>query len=335
VLKDFGHPTRYLGASIGTHDLDDQTTCFFMYPDQYLANAITFVQANLQKHNIKLNSIRSDGPMTPGYHPEVDTSDPFDADAVNLYQSYVGFLWWCIELGRIDICNALGKLSSYLAYPRIGHMEAVLQVFSYLIKHGRSKLVFDPIAREWSNHYWTHPDWKDFYPGSVEQLPHDMPIPLGKPIQMNMFCDASHTSDLVTRRSTTGFLVYLCGTPVVWYSKRHNTVESSNFGYEFVALRIATENVEALRTKLRQFGVPLDGPCNTFVDNKNVVTQSTKPESTLTKKQNSIAYHKVRESIEMGVQRVCFEKGYDNQAYCLTKSLPAHKLKQCMNKCLY
>jgi hypothetical protein len=152
---------------------------------------------------------------------------------------------------------------------------------------------------------------------------------------MNMFCDASHASDLVTRRSTTGFLTYLCVTPVVWYSKRQNTAESSTFGSEFVALRITTEKVEALRTKLRQFGVPLYGHCDTFVNNKSVVTQSTKLESTLTNKHNSIVYHKVRESDAMGVQGICFEKGCDNQADCLTKSLPPYKLKQCMNKCLY
>jgi hypothetical protein len=87
--------------------------------------------------------------MTPGYHPEVDTSDPLDAYATNMYQSYVGVLRWCIELGRIDTFNDLGKLSSYLACLRIGHMAAVLQVFSYLSKHGRSKLVFDSIARDW------------------------------------------------------------------------------------------------------------------------------------------------------------------------------------------
>jgi hypothetical protein len=75
-----------------------------------------------------------------------------------------------------------------------------------------------------------------------------MPIPLGKPIQMNTLCDASHASDLVMRRSTTGFFIYLCGTPVVWYSKHQNTVESSTFGSEFVSLGIATDKVEALRT---------------------------------------------------------------------------------------
>jgi hypothetical protein len=155
-----------------------------------------------------------------------------------------------------------------------------------------------------------------------------MPIPLGKPIQMNMFCDASHASDLVRRCSTTGFLIYLCGSPVVWYSKHQNTIESSTSGSDFFALGIATETVEALRTKLLQFGVPLDGHCNTFVENKSVFTQSTKPEFTLTKKHNSIAYHKVRENVAMGVQRVCFEKGCDNQADFLTKFLPTYKLKQ-------
>jgi hypothetical protein len=58
VLKYFGPPTHYIGASIGRYDLDDHTQCFFVSPDQYLDNAITVVQANLQKHNIKLNSIR-------------------------------------------------------------------------------------------------------------------------------------------------------------------------------------------------------------------------------------------------------------------------------------
>jgi hypothetical protein len=106
---------------------------------------------------------------------------------------------------------------------------------------------------------------KEFCPDAVEQIPHDMPIPLGKPIQMKMFCDTSHSSDIVTRRSTTGFIIYLCGAPFFWYSKQYNTVESSTFGSDFFALRIATEKVEA----------PLDGPCNTFIENKSVVTQTT------------------------------------------------------------
>jgi hypothetical protein len=133
VLKDFGPPTRYLGASIGTYNLDNTRTCLLMAPGQYLVNAIAVVQSNLQKHGIKLNSIRSDVPTTPGYHPEVDTSDTLDAYATNLYQSYVGILRWCIGLGRIDICLALGKLSisktrhsSFIIHHLFGTQLAVL-----------------------------------------------------------------------------------------------------------------------------------------------------------------------------------------------------------------
>ena len=75
-----------------------------------------------------------------------------------------------------------------------------------------------------------------------------MPEPLGKLVKITVFCDASHADCLVTRRSTTGILIFVNGTPIRWYSKRQNTVESSTYGSEFVAMRIATEMLLALRT---------------------------------------------------------------------------------------
>jgi hypothetical protein len=66
-------------------------------------------------------------------------------------------------------------------------------------------------------------------------------------------------------------------------------VESSSFGSEFVALRIATaEMIEGLRYKLRMFGIPVDGPADAFCDNKSVTTNSTVPTSMLNKRHNSI-----------------------------------------------
>ena len=47
-------------------------------------------------------------------------------------------------------------------------------------------------------------------------------------------------------------------------------------------------------------GIPLTGPSYIYGDNKSQVTNSTKPESTLKKKCNSICYHAVRESVAMG-----------------------------------
>ena len=68
-------------------------------------------------------------------------------------------------------------------------------------------------------------------------------------------------------------------------------MELSFFGSEFVALRIATDLVEALCYKLRCFGILLDGPANTLSDNKSVGNNSSVPTSILNKRHNTICYH--------------------------------------------
>ena len=97
------------------------------------------------------------------------------------------------------------------------------------------------------------------------------------------------------------------------------------FGSEFVALKIATEMKDAMRCKLRMLGIPILEPTNTFCDKNSVVINVTKPESTLQKKHNSIAYHKVRESVASGALRVHHEPGSTNLADVLNKWLPPHK----------
>ena len=65
-----------------------------------------------------------------------------------------------------------------------------------------------------------------------------MPTPKGKTVQITTYVDADHAHDQVTRRSVTGILLFVNNTPTKWYSKRQNTVETSTYGAELVALRI-------------------------------------------------------------------------------------------------
>ena len=87
-----------------------------------------------------------------------------------------------------------------------------------------------------------------------------MPKPRGEPVTINVFVDADHAGNRITRRSHTGILIYCNLAPIIWYSKRQNTVETSTFGSEYIAMKIATELVEGLVYKLRMFGIPIDGP---------------------------------------------------------------------------
>lgn len=123
--------------------------------------------------------------------------------------------------------------------------------------------------------------------------------------------------------------------PIIWYSKKQNTVESSTFGSELVALRVARDLIAALRTKLRLFGVPLKGPANVLCDNLGVVKNTSIPESTLTKKHNLINYHIVREAAAMGMLRVGKEDTETNLADVLTKILSQPRREKLLSAFVY
>jgi hypothetical protein len=153
-------------------------------------------------------------------------------------------------------------LSQYLAQPREGHLDQVFHIFGYLKVHGRSKVVFDDTFISWTDKF-TQCDWQDFYPDAKEPIPGNMPEPRGKEVQLNAFVDANHAGDQVTRRSRTGVLIFVNKAPVLWFLKRQNTVETSTFGSEFVAIKIATELLIGLRYR---FGICCDEDCDGAVD---------------------------------------------------------------------
>jgi hypothetical protein len=128
-----------------------------------------------------------------------------------------------------------------------------------------------------------------------------MPVPLGKPIRLTTYFDANHAYDLDTRRSVTGVLLFANKTPVQWYCKRQNTIESSTYGSELVVGRIACELSMAMRYKLKMMGIPIDGPTLMKGDNMSVIIKGTIFFSNSKKKCNSIVYHKVRENVATDV----------------------------------
>ena len=69
------------------------------------------------------------------------------------------------------------------------------------------------------------------------------------------------------------------------------------------------------------FGIPLEGPANVFCDNEAVYKNSSIAASTLKKKHNSIAYHKVRECVASGILIIYKEDTGSNLADILTKAL--------------
>jgi len=124
---------------------------------------------------------------------------------------------------------------------------------------------------------------------------------------------------VILGRSVTGILHLLNGTPIDWYSKRQDTVETATYESEFVAARIATDQIIDLRNTLRYLGVPLRTVSCMFDDNQSVMTSSTLPHSALSKRHNALAYHRVREAVAAGIIRFTHIDRRYNPADILSK----------------
>jgi hypothetical protein len=339
-LKDGSvkEPDTYLGALIKKWAVDGSTDPtkekWAMSSDPYVKRAIEEVERELEEIGMMLGT-KAATPLSQGYRPELDVSTELDAQRTNYYQGLIGVLRWMCELGRVDILMPVSLMSRFLALPRRGHLDQIFHIFTYLKQNPRTALLFDDQAPVYDERRFLECDWSEFYPGAKEAIPSNAPEPRGREVVTTCFVDADHAGCQATRRSHTGVLIFVNKAPIIWFSKRQNTVETSSFGSEFVAAKVAVELVEGLRYKLRMMGVPLDGPTNVFIDNEGVVKNSTAPESTLKKKHNAIAYHRVREAIAAGVIRIAKEDGTTNLADGFTKCLAGSKLREVFGRILW
>lgn len=324
---EYGTPTQYLGADVQKLQAEDGSIVWALSSESYIKGAIDTVQRLLAEDGRQLKSGKRNhkGPLPPGYKPELDTTPELKADYVSRYQQLIGILRWAVELGRIDIQIEVAIMSQYQMNPREGHIEALYLIFHYLWKHPKKRLVMDPAIPNIDQTAFNNTDlkaWETFYGDVEEAMPPRMPEPLGPPVYTGGFVDSDHASNVITRRSHTGIMIFLMSALMSSFSKKQNTVESSTYGSELVALRIARDQIVAMRIKLRSIGVNVESATDVFCDNMGVVKNTSVPESTLSKKHNSINYHVIREAAAAGILRVGKEDTMTNKADAMTKLIP-------------
>ena len=169
-----------------------------------------------------------------------------------------------------------------------------------------------------------------------ESGPADMPAPRGVGFTMGVYVDCDLGGDYVTRRSRTGFSVFLNGSPIYWMSKKQSSCEVITYGLELTAMKKAVEYVFGLRYKLRMMGIPCEDPTFVYGDNKSVLANTYMPVSTLKKKMNSLLYHFIREGCARDEWRTAYVNTNFNFADLLTKCLPSgEKRRGFVRKFLY
>ena len=218
----------------------------------------------------------------------------------------------------LDIACAIMTMSRFCVAPRVGHLDRLKRIFGYIKKYPNGAIRVRTGIPDYSELVAPVYDWTHIYEGVTEELPADMPIPKGKPVLTTTYADTNLYHDFLTGRSVTGVLHLVNQTPVDWYCKRQNTVETATFGSEFNAARTATDQIIDLRYTLRMLGVPIISSYM-FGDNRSVLLNSTVPSSQLNKRHNALAYHQVREAIAAKLFQFHWMSGATNPSDVVSK----------------
>ena len=196
-------------------------------------------------------------------------------------------------------------------------------------------MVFDPTVPQINDLDFKRLDWSHTtYANAKEILPNNVPEARGLGFLVRAYVDSDHAGDVVTRRSRTGFIIFLNSAPIYWISKKQSGIETSSFGSEFLAMKHCTEYIRGFRYKLRMMGIPVDGPALIYGDNKSVLKNSSIPDSVLRKKSNSIAYHFVREGSAADEWRISYIATDDNLADLFTKVIASTAKREKFVRCI-
>ncbi|KAK9070166.1 hypothetical protein SSX86_010566 [Deinandra increscens subsp. villosa] len=218
---------------------------------------------------------------------KLSTNSGTPLDDPTEYRQLVGALQY-LTLTRPDISYAVQQVCMHMHAPRSSHMNALKRILRYVrgtIAHGLT------IQRS-----TTH--------------------------TLLAYTDADWAGCPDTRRSTSGFCVYLGDNLISWSSKRQPTVSRSSAEAEYRAVANVVSDTCWIRNLLCELRSPPDKATLIYCDNVSAVYLSTNPIQHQRTKHIEIDIHFVREKVARGQVRVLHVPSRYQIADIFTKGLP-------------
>ncbi|KAM2142505.1 hypothetical protein ACFX1Q_008652 [Malus domestica] len=202
------------------------------------------------------------------------------------YRSIVGSLQY-LTFTRLDIAFAVNTICQFMSSPTDVHFGAVKRIIRYLQGTMNIGITFSA--------------------NTVSKL--------------TAFSDSDWAADLNTRRSITGYVVYLGNNPISWQSKKQNSVSRSSTDAEYKALAHTAADIAWIQNILKDLDVLLDAPPTIHCDNMSVIALSANPVFHSRIKHLDTDYHFVRERVQQGDLEVLYIPTEEQTADVLTKGL--------------
>ncbi|KAG7594818.1 Reverse transcriptase RNA-dependent DNA polymerase [Arabidopsis thaliana x Arabidopsis arenosa] len=236
-------------------------------------------------------------PMDPNLYLTKDMGTPLSNPTS--YRELIGRLLY-LTITRPDITFAVHQLSQFLSSPTDIHLQAAHKVLRYIKANPGQGLMYSADSE----------------------------------LCLNGFADADWGTCRDTRRSVSGFCIYLGDSLISWKSKKQNVVSRSSTESEYRSLAHATCEIIWLQQLLKDLHVKVTCPAKLFCDNKSAIHIATNPVFHERTKHIEIDCHTVRDQIKAGNLKTIHVPTGNQHADILTKPLhpgPFHGLLKRMS----